>query len=195
MRPVLATILIFLVCFIFFFYLPNDPSAIAYTKMEKVFLLATLVVVWWYTLETYLMQMAIKEQIDISVMPSLALSKNGIDKFELINIGNGTACNIKFDEVSISKVTINDIKGFFEAKLTIGGALCLTKNEKTEVKVESFINGKPTEINFSAHLDEKYANKQFSLYVYFEDILHRKYRQELSLGKEGPTIGKVFRNS
>lgn len=187
MRTYIASILILLVCVLIFILLPNDANNSIYTKLNIVSLIGTFFVVGWYTIETYVMQTRIKEQIDISVMPSLALWKNGIGTLELANVGNGTACNIKFDDIIISD------NGIFVVKLKVNGALFLQKNDRVELDIISFRNDTLSGTDYSSHLDQRYSKNQYNVSVSFEDVLHRRYCQKISLGIEGPSIGVIVK--
>src|SRR3989339_582925 len=54
----------------------------------------TVIVIIWYTCETRKMQLRIKEQIELSLIPMIDIS---IKNREIINVGHGTAINIVFN--------------------------------------------------------------------------------------------------
>ncbi|HAD82875.1 MAG: hypothetical protein A2509_02750 [Candidatus Edwardsbacteria bacterium RIFOXYD12_FULL_50_11] len=56
----------------------------------------TVIVIIWYTCETRKMQLRIKEQIELSLIPMIDIS---IKNREIINVGHGTAINIVFTDI------------------------------------------------------------------------------------------------
>ncbi len=117
-------------------------------------------------------------------MPFLALIKSKLkEEFDLLNVGNGVAINIKIDDVILNSE--------FDFRLVLEGPLCLRPGERAMIKVETKKAGTTGGISLTAHLDTRYANRQHTVTIYFCDVLHRKYKQELSLGKNGPVIGQV----
>lgn len=112
-RDVLAPILLIVViCTILFCILINCFQQIEYEKLNIVILIGTFLVVAWYTTETHLMRLAAKEQIDLSVLPAIAINNvdSESDTFEITNIGNGVAINIKIEDVVLNKMPDHRLK-------------------------------------------------------------------------------------
>lgn len=155
-----------------------------YDKLSVIVLVGTLLIVCWYTVETHLMKDAIKDQVDISVRPCLAITKSDSDSsFKICNIGNGVAVNIRVEDLILG----SDL-GFM---LTFNKTLYLKPGQEEVIEITTRRKEGVSSIPLDAHLDAKYSNKQYSISIQFEDMMHRKYQQELSLGKDGAFIGEI----
>ena len=143
----------------------------------------TFVAVIWYTYETYKMQRAIAHQLDVEVSPYLSLVRvktdtaGERDKFELKNLGNGTALNISIDDVKLCSEPLIILK-FFDIPY-------LQPNEKSIIHAQNYQDNEPITPGFGVELDEKYSDNNHEVTLRYFDVLNRQIIQKLTLGKSG----------
>lgn len=151
---------------------------IYYSMINAVVLTGTFLAIIWYTIETNLMQEVIRDQIDISIMPSISVSRGNSGHIKIVNVGNGTACNICIKDINFDE-GITELK-----RMTFECVNYLPKNEDFEVKVSVFNelnDDKPVIGPFIDHYIRR-ANG----FIYFNDINGRAYIQTFSINVIGP---------
>lgn len=151
-------------------------------------LFGTAIAIIWYTIETNELRRETIRQTDLSILPSLAISKTGKNIFQICNVGKGPANNIEFESPSYDDQLI----------FLIPDVLCLLPAEKATVLIKPILHGNDlsdSDLDFSVHLGIEYGIKQFNFSAVFEDLARQKYCQELELGKDGPYIGPMIKIS
>ena len=172
-----------------FFYFFTEMSL--YEILSIVALIGTAIIIAWYTIETYRLrviqprQIDIQlRQIDISILPSIVVFKTDKkDSFTIMNVGNGVAVNIKFDDTVLSEE--------LDIRLRFPKVLSLFPRESELITIDSVRSDYTLDFPFDSQFDERYANRQWDVWVTFEDIARQKYRQTLILGVGGPYLGKI----
>jgi hypothetical protein len=178
-------IIIFLAfCTVLFIFLNRYTQMSLYEIFSIVALIGTAIIIAFYTIETYHLRVIQTRQIDISILPSIIVYKTEEnDSFSIMNVGNGVAVNIKFDDTILNKE--------LDVCLRFPNVLTLLPGASELIEIESIRNGHRIDFPFDAHLDRRYANRQWEITVTFEDIARQKYQQILMLGVEGPYLGKI----
>lgn len=181
--PIVPIITIFLASIILFAFIDCLTEMSSYERLSIVVLTTTALIIAWYTIETYHLRLIQARQIDISILPSIVVFRTEEkDSFTIRNVGNGVAVNIKFDDTVLNSE--------LNVRLRFPEVLSLAPNESELIKIDSIRNGHKIDFPFAAHLDKRYANRQWEITVTFEDIARQKYRQALMLGINGPYLGK-----
>jgi hypothetical protein len=161
--------------------------------LNLVVLTLTLGAVVWYTWITRRMQQDVANQVRelvhqrrLSIMPALVARVSG-SSFELTNIGNGTAINIKINRVDLPFPTLKN------SYITFQEIFLLHRGETCTVPYEEYLEGAKFDIEFGglAHIDEKYAHGRVSIPIEFQDIEGNLYRQIVQMGKGGYRHGFV----
>jgi hypothetical protein len=179
-----AAVILFIVCFVYIvglIFVPQEYHQI----METFSLLATLAIVFVYTYETSKMQQSMSKQvdllsrqIDLQIKPLLAIQPIRVGtslKLRVANVGNGTAINIKFDEIKL--------ENFSDISFKVDDILSLRPGEESEVKVQSFMFEEAADDMMTAHIDKDYATKVVKFNVVYCDIELIKITQPIKLGK------------
>lgn len=177
-------IIIVAFCTVLFLLLNHFTQMSLYEVFSIVTLIGTAIIIAWYTIETYNLRVIQTRQLEISVLPSIIVFKSvENDSFSIMNVGNGVAVNIKFDDTILNEE--------FDTCLRFPQVLALLPGATELIKIESIRNGHRIDFPFDAHFDQRYANRQWKITVTFEDIARQKYQQILMLGMEGPYLGKI----
>lgn len=178
--------LVTLLCLVFYFVLPNDVDAIIYKKINGVILLFPALILVWYTVETYFLRIISRQQLDLSIMPSIVMNKSeDEDSFKIINVGNGVAVNIEFDDTILSDK--------LDIKLRCPKILSLLPGHSALINVQSIRGNRSIDFPYFANIDRHYATQQYEITVTFQDITRQKYSQIIRLGIDGPYVGKISR--
>ena len=161
--------------------------------LNLIVLTLTLGAVIWYTWITRRMQQEMANQVRelvhqrrLSIMPALVARVNG-SSFEITNIGNGTAINIKIGRVELPMPTLkNSYIAFYETFLLHQGETCT-------VPYEEYFEGAKFDNKFGglAHIHEKYAHGIVPIPIEFQDIEGNLYKQIVQMGKGGYKHGFV----
>jgi hypothetical protein len=120
-------------------------------------------------------------QLEVSTSVFLAISYNTNERaFEIANVGNATAINITFDDLTLAEAD--------KIVLVFPKYPYLRAGERYLFQINSYKKGNPIDFPFAAHLIEEHANKDYVLIVRFEDILRKKIHQRVRLGVSGPKL-------
>ena len=163
--------------------------------LNLIVLTLTLGALLWYTVITRRMQQAVVEQARelihqrrLSIMPALVAKVNR-DKFEVTNIGNGLAINIKIERTKIPFPSFNNCYHEFEE------IFMLRPNETCVVPYEKYFEGnkleKGSNISTLTHIHENYAHDKVTVPIRFQDIEGNTYGQTVIMGKGGYKHGFV----
>jgi hypothetical protein len=140
-----------------------------------------------YTVITHRMQKAVAAQVReivrqrrLSIMPALVARVSG-DKFEVTNIGNGLALNIKIARTKIPFPSFHNSYYEFEE------VFLLRPSETSAVLYEEYFEGGKQEKGFGdlVHIDEPYAHDKVIVPIRFQDLDGNTYGQTLIMGKGG----------
>lgn len=163
--------------------------------LNLIVLTLTLGVVTVYTVITHRIQRTASEQTrelihqrKLSMMPAIVADVNAkTDKFELTNIGNGIAINIKIERVEIPFEALSDSYYEFDR------VLMLAPKESVTVPYELYIEGSKESVSVTSliHIREGQAKGRVVVKVNFQDIEGSKYTQTFVMGKGGYEYGFV----
>jgi hypothetical protein len=161
--------------------------------LNLVVLALTLGVVAFYTIVTYRIQKIASEQAKelihqrkLSIMPALVADVNArTDQFELANIGNGIAINIKIERVNIP---FEALSGSYE----FDRVLKLAPKESVSVPYEMYFDGSNMSgLKSLIHIREGQAKGRVVVKVSFQDIEGNRYTQTFGMGKGDYEYGFV----
>lgn len=161
--------------------------------LNLIVLTLTLGAVIWYAIVTRRMQQAVTDQVRelvhqrrLSIMPALVARVNR-DKFEVTNIGNGRALNIRIQRTKIPFPSFHNSYYEFEE------VFMLRPDETSAVPYEEYFEGGKQEKGFGdlVHIDEDYAHDSVIVSINFHDVEGNAYEQTLIMGKGGYKHGFV----
>lgn len=181
---IMPIIIILAFCIVLFIFLNHFTQMSLYEILSIVALIGTAIIIAWYTVETYHLRVIQTRQIDISVLPSIIVFKAvENDSFSIMNVGNGVAVNIKFDDTILNEE--------LDVCLRFPKVLALLPGTTELIEIETIRDGHRIDFPLDAHFDQRYANRQWEITATFEDIARQKYQQILMLGMGGPYLGKI----
>lgn len=137
----------------------------------------TLVVVWFYTYYTKKMQVTMVRQLTHQIKPLIAIKViEGGRLLEIRNIGNGTALNIKIERIELREGA--DI--FFDFPMLP----YLLAGEIHKLETKNYVGEEEwsSDFNFSAHLDQRYANRVIPITIKYKDVEQYEHCQSFELG-------------
>jgi hypothetical protein len=142
--------------------------------IQTFILLATAIVILFYTLETYKLRRETQRQIELQIRPFVIFQFTG-RTISLKNVGNGTALNVRLDDLALSES--QDIKISFSQKIPI-----LLKNEGIEIQPECFRKDRSVGEFFLANIHPEYANQTYHIIIRFQNIEFKSYsvKEEIS---------------
>jgi hypothetical protein len=163
--------------------------------LNLVVLALTLGVITYYTIITHRIQRTATEQArelihqrKLSIMPAIVAGVNTkTDEFELTNIGNGIAINIKIERVDIPFEALKN--SYYE----FGGVLKLAPEETVSVPYELYVEGseESEDVTSLLHIKEGHVKGRVVVKVNFQDIEGSSYTQTFKMGKGGYEYGFV----
>ncbi len=172
-------IFIVVICYSFLSFL--FPQTIALDRLTLSVLFATLLAVIWYTIETNKIHLVMKHQIEVSTTALLTISYDKTEgKFELANVGNATAINISINDVVIDEKE--------KIRLEFPSYPYLRAGERHLFNATSYKGDEVVDFSFDAHLIQEHANKDYLVFIKFEDILRKEKSQQVRLGISGPKL-------
>ncbi|HAM52965.1 MAG TPA: hypothetical protein DCP92_20555 [Nitrospiraceae bacterium] len=181
MRNILIVIRILVISLLFFYFLPFLGVLNYESRITETILIAAFMSLIWYAIETNKMQRIMKHQIEVSTSAFLAISYNMNEKvFEIANVGNATAINITFDDLTLDAAD--------KIVLVFPQYPYLRAGDRDLFQINSYKEGQPVDFPSSAHLIKESANKNYVLIVRFEDILGKKIHQRVRLAVSGPKL-------
>lgn len=166
-KLVISIVLYVLIGFGLCYFFTND-----WTGRQTVFVFLTGIIVIWYTWETQKLrenssdQIKIQsDQMELQIRPFVVLD---LEKpFPVINIGNGVALNVELRDAIVDYEKNVIIK--FPQKIPV-----LKSGEKQQIQVETFRNNAAEDF-FAAHLDPRYANRQLTIIIEYDNINLKRY--------------------
>jgi len=159
-------------------------------QIVNVFLIgATVVLLFFYTKQTYLLRKATVAQNELMLRPSI-IALSGNNGIRLKNIGNGSAINIYIEEIEVSGISIPEL-GFNNEKM-------LLRIDVSEIFVEphkelKFVfSGSSENAKFNKFIKDKsieyfgfpffkFGVKEYNLRIHYEDILHQPYISDITV--------------
>lgn len=128
--------------------------------------------------------------IETSIKPLLDVDPKGEEdgafKLTVVNVGNGSAINIKM--VS-TRIPIVDGEKYLHFKPTSDGVFSLRKDASHDIFIKPFADdGLEYEDIFIALLEKKYSNMIVEFIVHYQDVNFTVYKQRIKLGLSDGTI-------
>jgi len=145
-------------------------------------LFLTLLAILWYSWETSQLRIQQKDIMELSLKPHLIfLFQRGV--FNLYNIGNGPAINIRIDDAIVSLPELPKVRLRFIYPPII------RKDECLPIKINLLTeNGKHEASGFHlGFLILPNATETFDVKVRFENLIGKKYDDKIKIGKDMPS--------
>lgn len=177
MKKIFSLTLILLVMTIAYFVVFSWFSDNISDAISSSVIFITLLVLYWYTLETRNIHLITKKQLEINNKPILAIElEDKSDGFYLIinNIGNGPAFNIDIPDIILSDK--------FAIHFKFESISFLRPRDRKPIKVRNYSGGRESDFPFYAHLKSEYANTEIKLTLKYNDIEMKEINQIFDLG-------------
>lgn len=183
-----------------------------YGIIQTVVLALTLVVLAWYAAWTLKMQKAMVRQTNISILPVFMPDiryKGDTEpmeigdgqavavyiprhRFELVNVGNGNAFNVKVEAIHIT-TPVEDLPA---GRVVFERAIAIQPKERKHIKHYSVINTNEgqqavMEPDLLDHLIPSRAETDYVVRIRFMDVIGNKYIQTVSIGAKGIRAGQI----
>jgi len=176
--------------------LRDNPNKYAF--LQTVVLFLTLIALVFYTHFTRKMQQAMVKQTTINVLPVFVAHIGDVqrregeshyfDLFELENIGNGVALNVRVDTVDITwrDPQVNEVWPM--PRIVFDGVMAIKSDERVSLKHRSTIDvdGRSPGDRFD-WMDKlrTRADFDYELHIRFSDVLGNRYIQTIHTGVSG----------
>lgn len=151
-------------------------------------LMATLVIVIFYTVFTYQIRKATERQIDLTLQPFISFIHEERDgRFKLINYGKTPAIDIEFDEISLI-----DTEGL-KFKYLISPVDYLPPERIVDVNIKKKINDNVTDTNTfdRGALDPRSAHRAFEIKIQYKNAVNDKFIIKGKLGTDTFIFDKI----
>jgi len=168
----------------------NQSCNMVIQMLNLVVLSLTLLAVAWYALTAKRQVDELIHQRNLSIMPALSAQlipiQGGQYDFQLTNIGNGSALNVKLEKVKSCQSREDSYFLFHRVPI-------IRSNESIILTYEEYLydNRIDKDKSFLFTLHEHHAEIEVPIYLTFQDIEGNKYKQNLFLGKGGYEQGFV----
>jgi hypothetical protein len=138
-----------------------------WTAIQTWAMVLTGIVIIWYTWETMQLREAAFSQRELQLRPFVVFELKD-NAFVVTNVGPGAAVNVRISEVTVDEELEIVIR--FSKNISI-----LRSSETLAIEGESFRSGKSAGDFFLAHLDIKYANREFDVKIEFQNVEMKPY--------------------
>lgn len=133
-------------------------------------------------LQTKTMETSIKPLLDIDPKGE----EKGAFKITIVNVGNGSAINIK---IISTKIPIVNENKYLRFEATNDGVFSLRKDASRDIFIKPYADdGREYEDLFIALLEKKYSNMVVEFIVHYQDVNFKFYKQVIKLGLSDGSI-------